>query len=105
MARVAADGLPAGTMLNVNAPAGGVRGVRACRLGRRRFNRAEVLPPDDEGGRHYRLYQSDFGFHDDPGTDVAALREGRVAVTPLHLDLTDHAALATLASWDLDDLV
>ena len=30
---------------------------------------------------------------------MGAIHEGYVAVTPVHLDLTNHAALARLASW------
>ena len=33
------------------------------------------------------------------GTDMGAIHEGLVAVTPLHLDLTNHRALAVMADW------
>jgi len=33
------------------------------------------------------------------GTDLAAVHEGFVAVTPVHLDLTHHRALAQMADW------
>ena len=33
----------------------------------------------------------DPGFHDEPGTDLAAVAAGDIAVTPLHFDLTDAA--------------
>src|SRR5215208_5921385 len=34
----------------------------------------------------------------------AAVAEGRVAITPIHFDLTDHGELERLAAWDLDEL-
>jgi 5'-nucleotidase len=34
-----------------------------------------------------------------PGTDFHAVAEGYVSVTPLTVDLTNHAELATLRSW------
>jgi len=34
------------------------------------------------------------------GTDVAAMRAGKISVTPIALDLTNHALLEELARWD-----
>ncbi len=42
--------------------------------------------------RRYWIYGSDPGFHDEPGTDLAAVAAGRIAVTPIHFDLTDRPA-------------
>ena len=33
------------------------------------------------------------------GTDVAAMRAGKISVTPIALDLTNHALLEELARW------
>ena len=32
------------------------------------------------------------------------MARGRVAITPIHFDLTDHGELERLAGWDLDEL-
>ncbi len=45
------------------------------------------------------------GFHDLPGTDLAAVAAGRVAVTPIHFDLTDHPGLEALEGFDLEGLL
>ncbi len=45
------------------------------------------------------------GFHDEDGTDLAAVDAGRIAVTPLHFDLTDVGGLDALATYDLARLV
>jgi 5'-nucleotidase len=34
-----------------------------------------------------------------PGTDFYAIRQQRVSITPLHVDLTRHATLAQLGGW------
>ena len=39
--------------------------------------------------RRYWIYGADPGFHDEEGTDLAAVAAGRIAVTPVHFDLTD----------------
>ena len=33
-------------------------------------------------------------------TDVAALRDGKISVTPIYLDLTNHKLIDELATWD-----
>src|SRR3954463_13895220 len=84
--------LPEGTLLNVNVPAGDPRGVELTRLGKRDYRDELTLEEDDEGGRAlYRIYGQDVRFHEEEGTDLTAVAQGRVAVTPIHFDLTDRA--------------
>lgn len=100
-------GLPDGVLLNVNGPGvgpGELAGVRVCPLGRRVFRIAALEPPYDGARRHYRLYDTDPAEHDEEGTDFAAIAEGCIAITPVHLDLTDRAALEALGAMDLGAL-
>ena len=98
--------LPAGTLLNVNVPAGEIAGVEVTRLGKRIYRDELKLAAEDEGGgRRYWIYGADPGFHDEDGTDLAAVHAGRIAVTPLHFDLTDVAGLDALTKYDLARLV
>jgi 5'/3'-nucleotidase len=98
--------LPGGTLLNINVPAGEPCGVEVTRLGKRIY-RDELRLSDEEAGgrRRYWIYGADPGFHDEPGTDLAAVAAGRIAVTPVHLDLTDVAGIDALAKYDLTRLV
>ncbi|MGH3991049.1 MAG: 5'/3'-nucleotidase SurE, partial [Pseudonocardiaceae bacterium] len=81
--------MPASTLLNVNVPAGGASGALACRLGKRIYrDRLELAEEEDGGRRRYRIYGDDPSYHHEEGTDFAAVGEGRIAVTPLHFDLT-----------------
>jgi 5'-nucleotidase len=107
VARVAERGLPAGTLLNVNAPgrAGEGCGVRATRLGRRTYRTTLELVERASGRRRYRLYDEDPSFHDEDGTDIGAIAAGCISVTPLHFDLTAHDALEDVESLGLGDLV
>jgi len=89
------DGAP---LLNVNFPAGvaSPRGVRATRLGRRRYT-DEVEVREDPRGREYLWIGGPNAFHDpSPGSDTEAVDEGLISVTPLALDAT-RAAHASLA--------
>ena len=78
-------------LINVNFPAvppEAVDGIRVCRQGRRQAG-IELIEGADPKGRPF-LWIGDF-IHDRPvarDSDLAAVEEGAIAVTPLHLDLT-----------------
>jgi 5'-nucleotidase len=97
--------LPKGTLLNINCPAGGARGARATKLGRRIYRDRLELRDETDGRRVYRIYGDDPTYHQEDGTDFAALADGLIAVTPLHFDLTATAALEDLGGFDLDRLI
>jgi 5'-nucleotidase len=97
--------LPAGTLLNVNVPHGDIAGVEVARLGKRIY-RDELSLMQDEGGRRlYRIYGPAPDNDDEPGTDLHAVAQGHVAVTPLHFDLTDQPGIETLGAYDLARLL
>jgi 5'-nucleotidase len=97
--------LPRSTLLNINVPAGEVQGVEVTRLGKRIYTDELKLEHEEEHRRRYWVYGSDPGFHDDPGTDLAAVAAGRIAVTPLHFDLTHLPGIEALRGFDLEALL
>jgi 5'-nucleotidase len=100
--------LPVGTLLNVNVPAGMPDGVEVASIGKRIYRDELKLAHEEDGPparRRYWIYGSDPGFHDEPGTDLAAVAAGRIAVTPIHFDLTDRPGLEALRSFDLEALL
>lgn len=97
--------LPASTLLNVNVPAGEPGGVEVTSIGKRIYEDELKLEREEEHRRRYWIYGSDPGFHDEPGTDLAAVAAGRIAVTPIHFDLTDRAGLQALRGFDLEELL
>jgi len=97
--------LPAHTLLNVNVPAGTPSGVEVTSLGKRIYEDELRLEGEEGARRRYWVYGSDPGFHDEPGTDLAAVAAGRVAVTPIHFDLTDRSSLEALRGFDLQALL
>ena len=65
----------------------------------------EQVDSDEEGRRRFRIY-GDAPVHDDEaGTDLAAVAAGRIAVTPLHFDLTAESGLEALRAYDLARLL
>jgi 5'-nucleotidase len=89
------------TVVNVNfppLPADEVRGIRVVRQGFHDYARGSLIEGTDPRGRAYYW----FGLEDvehtlDHGTDLEAVGDGYIAVTPLQLDLTHHASIGSLA--------
>jgi 5'-nucleotidase len=98
--------LPTGTLLNINVPGAEPDGVEVARLGKRIYRDELSLVDEGSGGRRlYRIY-GDAGYeHDETGTDLAAVARGKIAVTPIHFDLTDREGLQALARYDLGRLI
>ena len=92
--------LPKRTLVNINfppRPASEVRGIRATRQGFHDYSRGTVVEGRDPRGFEYFWFGLDPIEHTlDHGTDLEAIEEGFVSVTPLHLDLTHHASLGAL---------
>ena len=97
--------LPTGTLLNVNVPAGEIEGVEVAQLGKRIYRDQLTLVDEESGRKQYRIYGDAPGYHHEAGTDLAAIAEGRIAVTPLHFDLTDRPGIETLRMYDLARLL
>jgi 5'-nucleotidase len=97
--------LPAGTLLNVNVPGGTPTAVEITRLGKRIYRDELRLHQQEPGRRRYWIYGTDPGFRNEPGTDLAAIAAGRIAVTPIHFDLTHIAGIEALRGRRLDELL
>jgi 5'-nucleotidase len=97
--------LPPGTLLNVNCPAGDAEHVKIARLGKRIYRDELKLTGSGDGRAQYWIYGHDPSYHDEPGTDFAAIGEGHISVTPLHFDLTDTAGMDALDTHDLARLL
>jgi 5'-nucleotidase len=76
-------------------------GARQARLSRR----ACASSSEEEGRRRYWIYGSAPGYEDVPGSDLAAVAAGRIALTPIHFDLTDRPGIEALGQLDLAKLL
>ena len=68
----------------------------------RRARRSRTSSP---AARQYRIYGDAPDYERQEGTDLAAVADGRVAVTPIHFDLTDEPGIETLQAYDLARLL
>ena len=102
--QIALDPLPPNTLLNVNVPAvseSEIRGVMITHQGRREYVDRLVTRTDPSGRPYY--WQAGRIREDtpDPGSDVHAILENQISVTPVHLDLTAYSLLENLRQWKL----
>jgi 5'-nucleotidase len=84
------------TFLNVNVPAGPVRGARATSLGRRIYRDQVAVRQDLRGRAYYWIGGPEQKGEDLPGSDCTAVAEGLVSITPIGLGLTHEPTLARL---------
>jgi 5'-nucleotidase len=97
--------LPPGTLLNVNLPGTDPEAVEVTRLGKRIYRDELRVVEREAGRRRFSIYGESPVHDDEAGTDLAAVSAGRVAVTPLHFDLTASHALDALGAFDLASLL
>jgi len=94
--------LPTDTILNVNVPDlpyAELAGFEATRLGNRHKAEPVIKSADPHGNPIYWVGSAGAEADAGPGTDFHAVRQRRVSVTPLYVDLTRHATLASVARW------
>lgn len=100
--RLRRDPLPSDTILNVNVPNlpwEALAGFEATRLGHRHKAEPVVRGEDPRGRAIYWVGPAGAEQDAGPGTDFHAVRNGKVSITPLHVDLTQYRALEKVASW------
>ena len=100
--QVLARGLPPDVLLNVNVPkrpADEIQGIRVTRQARARWEEEFEERRDPMDRPYYWLGGRFIDLDDRPDTDLAALADGFVSVTPLLLDLTAGDEMEQMRAW------
>jgi 5'-nucleotidase len=95
-----ADGIPKGTLLNVNIPKGVPKGIKVTSQGFKDSRPIVSEHIDPRGKPYYWIGEQRDGFHADGNTDFEAIDEGYVSVTPMRADLTNYSAIESLRDWN-----
>jgi 5'-nucleotidase len=98
-------GLPPNTFLNINVPAvpqDKVAGVKITRLGKLVYHGTLVERQDPRGHSYYWIGGQPQRDVDKEGTDIWALANNYVSITPLHLDMTEYRMMEELRRWGLE---
>ena len=89
-------------LLNVNIPNRADADVlprEVTRLGRRHASEPVICQTNPRGEAIYWIGAAGDAREAGEGTDFFATASGRISITPLQVDLTDHAALARWRQW------
>ena len=97
-----------GIILSVNVPnleIHEIEGIEITRLGKRFYNDRLIEREDPKRNKYYWIEGAH--AHDilDEGTDVKAVHERRVSITPLRFDITAGDYIDTLKQWNFNDLI
>ena len=90
--------LPPYTILNVNVPdmdSENIKGTKITRLGVRKYN--ETFEQINLGNKHYYWLKGDImDVANSDDSDIVAIENNYISITPLHYDLTLHSSLENL---------
>ena len=98
------NGLPDKTLLNVNVPAISqeeVKGIKITKLGVHRYIDKFEKRSDLRGKDYYWFAGESMEYEDEESTDIVAVKQNYISITPIHYDLTNHSYLTNLKSWDI----
>ena len=98
--KVLEEGLPEGTLLNINLPPGEIKGVKVTRQGIKNARPVITEHIDPRGKPYFWIGEEYFNTSSVEGTDYHAVSSGYVSVTPLRSDMTDHMTLTALETWN-----
>jgi 5'-nucleotidase len=97
--KVCAAGWAQNVLINVNfpdLPPDRAKGVALARQGKNKIGDDLVHRHDPRGRPYIWIAARRLGDPSAPGTDIKAVSDGHVSVTPLNVDLTHDASLAAL---------
>ena len=89
---------------NVNVPnvsAAEICGVRITRLGKRVYRDVLIERQDPQGRNYYWIGGEPPTGVVEEGTDIWALTQNCVSITPLHLDMTEYRLLEEMQGWEI----
>lgn len=96
------------TLLNINVPdlpLSDIAGIEVTRLGQRHKAEPTIAAHDPRGHEIYWIGPAGNEQDAGEGTDFYAIRQNKVSLTPINLDLTDYEKLKTCSQWLTDNKV
>jgi 5'-nucleotidase len=93
------NSLPYDTLLNVNIPrveAADIKGIKLTRQGKRVYDDSIQETFDPHGEKYYWIGGGNPYWEHGENTDIQAVQDNYISITPIHLDLTNYEALKFL---------
>jgi 5'-nucleotidase len=102
--KIIENGLPEGTLLNVNVPPlkpEDIKGVEITRQGRGRFEEFFDKRTDPNNRTYYWLAGKRMNLDHEADVDEVVIRQNKVSITPIRYDLTDLSTMDQLTHWKI----
>jgi 5'-nucleotidase len=97
-------GLPRDVLLNVNVPNVSreqIQGIQVVRLGQRIYRDKLITRKDPFGRDYYWIGGDEPSGNEEEGTDIWAIANNFISITPIHMDLTNYTLIEGLQKWGL----
>lgn len=91
-------------ILNVNFPKGDKKGVKITKLGERVYNNVMDDRKSLRGQRYIWMGGDLADVPQDKDSDIVAVENGYVSITPVHIDMTNLSKMKTLKDLDIEDI-
>ncbi|MGM9536655.1 MAG: 5'/3'-nucleotidase SurE [Intestinibacter sp.] len=91
-------------ILNVNFPKGDKKGVKITKLGQRVYNNVMDDRKSLRGQRYVWMGGDLADVPQDKDSDIIAVENGYVSITPVHIDMTNLSKMKTLKDLDIEDI-
>lgn len=95
---------PHNIVVNVNypdKPKDEIKGVKITTLGIRKYDNAFIERKDPWGNVYYWMSGTVREMEQDPQSDIIAINEDYISITPIHFDLTNFKHFEELKRWDI----
>lgn len=89
-------GIEPKTLVNINIPAiepANIKGISVCKLGSRNYNNLFEERHDPRGNTYYWMGGDPIQEEQDPDSDVYAVKQDYISITPINLDLTNYTLI------------
>lgn len=96
--------LPPNTLLNINVPAlpaNQLKGMAITKLGVRNYENTFERRQDPRGRTYYWMSGHVSDTENAPDSDIIAVKNGKISITPIHFDLTNYGIMNILETWGL----
>lgn len=95
--------LPVDTLININFPnSKKINDVKITTLGVRRYKNSFVERIDPHGNSYYWMGGEALDENNGEKTDIWAVKNNYVSITPIHFDITNYQLIEQLKDWKID---
>ncbi len=85
--------------LNVNIPNDKIKGIKVTKLGTKSYSNEAFLHHDPRGQEYFWIGLPALEFEYEENSDLGAISDGFVSITPIKMDMTDYGEIPYIKEW------